>query len=66
MSQIYKIVQKLGCSARLDQEVDSSHLRIMSAETTKKEEGKLMASESGMNRYLHLALCYIHAFVPTH
>lgn len=42
-SQIYKIVQKLGCSAKLDtnQEVDTSHCRIMLAEAIKQGGGAI-------------------------
>lgn len=51
--------------AKLDrnQEVDIGHLRVISTEAASKDEGKLMASESGMNRTLYLTLLYIYIHV---
>lgn len=51
--------------AKLDrnQEVDIGHLRVIPTEAASKDEGKLMASESGMNRNLYLTLSYIYMHV---
>ena len=53
--------------AKLDQnqEVDIGHLRVISTEAASKDEGKLMASESGMNRNQYLTHLYIYIYMYT-